>query len=241
GSLEDLWAFNDEQVARAIRACAIPVVTGIGHEIDFTIADFAADARAPTPSGAAELVAPDRVACLEAFARMESRMTACMRRELRVVSSRFASVGARLKQAHPGMRLVHQAQRLDDLEQRLTSAAHAVLHTRRHRLGEVYTRLVQRSPERLVGECGRREEALRGRLDHAVAQYLSRLSHRVALANNTLGLASPLATLGRGFAIVTRADGSLVSDARTVAPGEEIEARLASGRLRARVTRSDES
>ncbi|MGH8269945.1 MAG: exodeoxyribonuclease VII large subunit, partial [Steroidobacteraceae bacterium] len=144
GSLEDLWAFNDEQVARAIRACAIPVVTGIGHEIDFTIADFAADARAPTPSGAAELVAPDRVACLEALARMESRMTACMRRELRVVSSRFASVGARLKQAHPGMRLVHQAQRLDDLEQRLTSAAHAVLHTRRHRLGEVYTRLVQR-------------------------------------------------------------------------------------------------
>ncbi|MFZ0552495.1 MAG: exodeoxyribonuclease VII large subunit, partial [Steroidobacteraceae bacterium] len=136
GSLEDLWSFNDERVARAIRACAIPVVTGIGHEIDFTIADFAADARAPTPSGAAELVVPDRAACLEALMRMEGRMNACMRRELRVVSGRLGAASNRLKQAHPGMRLAHQAQRLDDLEQRLAGAATAVLHTRRHRLSE---------------------------------------------------------------------------------------------------------
>jgi exodeoxyribonuclease VII large subunit len=241
GSLEDLWAFNDERVARAIRACAIPVVTGIGHEIDFTIADFAADARAPTPSGAAELVAPDRVACLEALTRMETRMNACMRRELRAVSSRFTNVTARLKQAHPGMRLAHQAQRLDDLEQRLAGATSAVLHTRRHRLSEALSRLVQRSPEHLLRERGRREEVLRARLDHAVDQYLSRLSHRVILAKKTLDTASPLATLARGFAIVTRADGSLVSDASRITPGEEIEARLASGRLSARVTQSKKS
>ena len=91
GSLEDLWAFNDERVARAIRACAIPVVTGIGHEIDFTIADFVADARAPTPSGAAELVAPDSVACLEAWHAWKRAWMRCMRRELRVVASRFAN------------------------------------------------------------------------------------------------------------------------------------------------------
>ncbi|MHB8814329.1 MAG: exodeoxyribonuclease VII large subunit [Steroidobacteraceae bacterium] len=241
GSLEDLWAFNDERVARAIRACAIPVVTGIGHEIDFTIADFAADARAPTPSGAAELVAPDRVACLEALRRMETRMHACMRRELRAVSSRFANVTTRLKQAHPGMRLAHQTQRLDDLEQRLAGATGAVLHTRRHRLSEALSRLIQRSPEHLLRERGRREEVLRARLDHAVEQYLSRLSHRVILAKKTLDTASPLATLARGFAIVTRADGSLVSDASRVTPGEEIEARLASGRLSARVTQSKKS
>ena len=286
GSLEDLWAFNDERVARAIRACAIPVVTGIGHEIDFTIADFTADARAPTPSGAAELVAPDRVACLEALTRMESRMSACMRRELRVISSRFANLNARLRQAHPGMRLVHQAQRLDDLEQRLAGATKGLLYTRRHRLSEAYTRLVQRSPqmrlslqtqrlddlqqrlagasrallntrhhrlsealsklirrspEHLARECGRREEVLRARLDHAATQYLSRLSHRVSLAKKTLDMASPLATLARGFAIVTRADGTLVTDARSVPPGEEVEARLASGRLRARVTGSNDS
>ena len=286
GSLEDLWAFNDERVARAIRACAIPVVTGIGHEIDFTIADFAADARAPTPSGAAELVAPDSVACLEALARMETRMNACMRRELRVVSSLFESVSARLKQAHPGMRLVHQAQRLDDLEQRLAGATAAVLHTCRHRLNDVFTRLVQLSPavrltrqrqrlqelqQRLAAggrtaldarqrrvnealarmlqcspahvarECSRREEVLRARLDHAARQYLSRLSHRLELAKKTLDMASPLATLGRGFAIVTRPDGTLVTDAHSVPSGEEIEARLATGFLRARVTGSRDS
>jgi len=286
GSLEDLWAFNDERVARAIRACAVPVVTGIGHEIDFTIADFAADARAPTPSGAAEMVAPDSGACLETLTRMEGRMAACMRRELRAVSSRLEAVSMRLKQADPAMRLAHQAQRLDDLEQRLAGAARAVMHTCRDRLGDAYTRLLQRSPQvqlalrakrldgmqqrlsgaggallstrgrrlgdaqsrlmqcspaHLVRECGRKEELLRARLDHAVKQYLSQLTHRLALAGKTLDMASPLATLARGFAIVTRADGSLVSDAGKVPPGEEIEARLASGRLRAKVTGSRDS
>jgi exodeoxyribonuclease VII large subunit len=241
GSLEDLWSFNDERVARAIRASAVPVVTGIGHEIDFTIADFAADARAPTPSGAAELVAPDRFACLEALKRMDGRMSACMRRELRVVSTRLTAASNRLKQAHPGLRLAHQAQRLDDLEQRLAGAATAVLHTRRHRLSEAFTRLVQRSPAHFVRECGRREELLRGRLDHAWEQYRSRLSHRVALAKKALDMASPLATLARGFAIVTRVDGTLVTDAGSVPVGEEIEARLASGRLRAKVTGSQDS
>ncbi|HUA22968.1 MAG TPA: exodeoxyribonuclease VII large subunit [Steroidobacteraceae bacterium] len=238
GSLEDLWSFNDERVARAIRECTVPVVTGIGHEIDFTIADFAADARAPTPSGAAELVAPDRVACLEALTRIDGRMSACMRRELRVVSSRLAAASIRLKQADPGTRLAQQAQRLDDLEQRLAGAATAVLHTRRHRLSEAYTRLVQRSPEVLARECGRREEVLRARLQHVTEQYLSRLWHRVALAEKTLDTVSPLATLARGFAIVTRADGTLLTDAASVPAGEEIEARLASGRLRAKVTGS---
>jgi exodeoxyribonuclease VII large subunit len=241
GSLEDLWAFNDERVARAIRACTIPVVTGIGHEIDFTIADFAADARAPTPSGAAELVAPDSAACLEALSRMEARINACIRRELRVVSSQFANVSMRLKQAHPGMRLAHQAQRLDDLEQRLTGAARAVLHTRRHRLNDAYATLLQHSPERVAREYRRRYESLDLRLHRAVSEYLSRRQHRIDLAKNTLHTASPTATLARGFAIVTRADGTLVTDARAVAPGEEIDAQLASGRLQARVTGSRDS
>ena len=235
GSIEDLWPFNDERVARAIRACAIPVITGIGHEIDFTIADFAADARAPTPSGAAELAVPDRHAYLAQLSRTAERMSACLRRELRALSNRLESVSTRLRSAHPGLRLVHQAQRLDDLEQRLAGALRNELHVTRNRLNELFSRLAQRSPQHQSREYHRRSEALEARLAHALAVQLARLGHRLDLAHKTLQTASPLATLARGFAIVTRADGSVITDAATVAAGEEIEARLATGQLRARV------
>lgn len=281
GSLEDLWSFNDERVARAICASSIPVVSGIGHEIDFTIADFVADARAPTPSGAAELVAPDRNACLEALARTAERMSACMRRELRSVTSRLdatlarfrlvhpgvrlaqqeqrlddleqrlasavsreirtiatrvGSTAQRLNLAHPGLRLAQQVRRLDDLEQRLASSVRATVHSDRNRVGELFTRLVQRSPAHLVREYRLRHEGLDSRLSHASKQYLSAKEHRLNLAIQTLNTASPLATLARGFAMVTRPDGTLVRDAGAVNVGDEIEARLAQGKLKARVT-----
>jgi exodeoxyribonuclease VII large subunit len=282
GSLEDLWAFNDERVARAIRASTVAIVSGVGHEIDFTIADFVADARAPTPSGAAELVAPDRIACLEALARTMDRLSACIRRELRSVASRFDGASLRLKLAHPGIRLTQQVQRLDDLEQRLTTfvqrelrsvasrfdgmslrlklahpglrlaqqerrlddlklrlngAIRGALHSDRTRISEMYTRLVHRSPEHSIREHRTRHDALSGRLGHAMRQRVSRAEHRLNLAIRTLNTVSPLATLGRGFALVKRvADGALVTNADAVAVGDEIEARLAHGTLKARVT-----
>src|SRR6266404_3437881 len=214
GSLEDLWAFNDERVARAIRACRLPVVSGVGHEIDFTIADLAADARAPTPSGAAELVVPERSTCLEVLARGAQRLGAGMHRELRVNGARLENTRRRLKLAHPGIRLQHQM-----------------------RLAHSITRLVRRSPEQLVrGFLARHQEA-GARLEHAASRCLSRAQHRLALAQRALNAVSPLATLTRGFAIVTRAaSGALLTDAAAIASGEEIEARLARGSLRARVT-----
>jgi len=235
GSLEDLWAFNDERVARAIRACSLPVISGVGHEIDFTIADFAADARAPTPSGAAEMAVPDRVALLEALARTGARIGVGMRRELRATVSRMDSVRARLRLAHPGVRLAHQGQRLDDLELRLAAALRGSLQGAQHRLSGLEARLQPHSPQRLAGDLRVRIERLTTRLKHAMDGELSRLLHRLDLAQRTLQTASPLATLARGFAIVTRADGTLVTDATAVSPGEQIETRLASGRLRSRV------
>ena len=236
GSLEDRWAFNDERVARAIRACALPVVTGIGHEIDFTIADFAADARAPTPSAAAESVVPDRQTWVAALGRSAARLVAAMRRELRGAASRLDTALQRLSLAHPGVRLAQQQQRLDDLEQRISHALRSELHHKRGRLADVFARLVRHSPDRLVRDLRVRHELFAGRLQHAWLASIARAEHRLGLAQRTLHTVSPLATLARGFAIITRpADGALIADASRVNIGDEIEARLDRGRLRARV------
>jgi len=258
GSLEDLWAFNDERVARAICACALPVVSGVGHEIDFTIADFVADARAPTPSAAAEMVVPDRHACLEALARTAQRLETGMRRELRVVRARLETIGRRLGREHPGVRLQQQMQRLDDLAQRLAGSTRGALRCEGARLAELRARLQQHSPRHALGGWGARNQSLQlrlaramgesqahacaraaqlqARLERAARERIVRSEQRLALAQRALDAVSPLATVRRGFAIVKRADGTVLTDAATVAIGEQIEASLAHGSLTARVT-----
>jgi exodeoxyribonuclease VII large subunit len=235
GSLEDLWAFNDEQLARAIHACSVPVVCGVGHEVDFTIADFVADARAPTPSAAAELVAPDGQACLEALSRTAQRLTLGMRRELRGVALRVESGDRRLRLAHPGLRLAQQMQRLDDLAQRLSAAVRGRSHHDSVRLADLQARLAHCSPRHRVLEYGARAARLQARLAHAAGASLAHLAHRLALAQRGLHTVSPLATLSRGFAIVSGETG-ILTDAAAVAPGSTVEARLARGTLTARVT-----
>ncbi len=240
GSIEDLWAFNDEGVARAIHGSTIPVVSGVGHEIDFTIADFVADARAPTPSGAAELVVPDRAACLDVLSRTADRLLVSMRRELRTITSRFDAAASRLKLMHPGTRLLQQEQRLDDLEQRLAGAMRTALHQNRSRVSEAMSNLHQHSPERRVKDMCLKYETLSARLRHAWLHRVGKAEHRLALAARMLNTVSPLATLERGFAIVTRgADGTLVTDAGSLQAGDEIRARVAKGSVRATVTGID--
>lgn len=236
GSLEDLWAFNDERLARAIAASPLPVVSAVGHEIDFTIADFVADVRAPTPSAAAELVVPDRSAWLEAVRRTAERLAVSMRRELRTIRTRVEGAQRRLALVHPGVRLEQQTQRLDDLSLRLAGATRARVQRDGLRLAGLERRLRDRSPDRLLEQQRSRHRDLRLRLEHAAMRGVAAVGQRLALAQRALNAVSPLATLARGFAIVTRADGTLVTEAATVAPGEAIEARLAHGILTARVT-----
>ncbi len=236
GSLEDLWAFNDEGVARAIRACAIPVVSGIGHEIDFTIADFVADVRAPTPSGAAELVVPDHQELLGTLRRIGERLVQSGRRELRTAAQLLANLRHRLQRTHPGVRLQHSAQRLDELEQRLRKALHAHVQQQNIRVSAALTALLRATPAQRVATLNSRAAELRIRLQHALRRCLQNSVHRFDLARQKLDAVSPLATLARGFAVVTRADGSLVTDASAIEVGDEIQARLQRGTLRARVT-----
>jgi exodeoxyribonuclease VII large subunit len=236
GSLEDLWAFNDERLARAIHACRLPVVSAVGHEIDFTIADFVADARAPTPSAAAELVVPDRRACLETLRRCAQRLGAGMRRELRAGEARTATLGRRLQLAHPGARLQQQLQRLDDLEQRLTAAARGGLQRDALHLRHCHERLGRHGARQLLQHHQAAHAALHARLLRTLAARLPLTRQRFDLAARALNSVSPLATLARGFAIVTTQDGALLTDADSVQRGDLIEARLARGTLTARVT-----
>jgi len=237
GSLEDLWAFNEEVVARAIRASAVPVVSGVGHETDFTIADFAADRRAPTPSGAAEVVVPDAAEWLALLARDGRRLHAAFGRDLARRSQRLGYVAGRLERTHPGVKLRQHAQRLDEIEGRLYRAATGALAARRERLGRLAAELGARAP-------GPRLRALAGRVGDLERRLLSGLRHGLALArgrsdsaSRALNAVSPLATLGRGYAIATRAsDATILRDAAAVEAGEDIRVRLARGTLKARTT-----
>jgi exodeoxyribonuclease VII large subunit len=239
GSIEDLWAFNDEGVARAIRACAIPVVSGVGHEIDFTIADFVADVRAPTPSGAAELVVPDRQELLSTLRRIGERLVQSGRRELRAASQLLATLRHRLQRTHPGVRLQHGAQRLDELEQRLRQALHAQVQQRHIRVSAALTSLMRVTPAHRVAGLNARSAELGIRLRHALQRCVQVSVHQLNLAQQKLDAVSPLATLARGFAVVTRADGGVITDASSVVVGDEIHARVRRGAVRARVTGHD--
>jgi exodeoxyribonuclease VII large subunit len=234
GSLEDLWCFNDERVARAVAASRIPTICGVGHEVDVTIADFAADLRAPTPSAAALAAVPDRAEWLAMLRQLESRLAGAMSRQLRSLALSVGAAAQRLQVSHPGARLVQHTQRLDDLDLRLRSAMRGALLHERQRVELLGTRLWRANPRHRLEVYCARAAALRQRLVTALTGSLTRLERRLALAGRTLDAVSPLATLERGFAVIRRVDdGSLLRDAAHVPAGTEIEARLSKGRLRA--------
>jgi exodeoxyribonuclease VII large subunit len=238
GSLEDLWAFNDEALARAIAASPIPVISGVGHEVDFTIADFAADVRAPTPSAAAELVVPNGEEWLLTLQRLHGRLLRGVRIRLEVPRERLRWLMGRAALVSPVARLAQQSQRVDEMESRLSRSLRQILADRRTVLGDRRTRLWQASPAARVQTAIARHAALTARLRVAGPEQLRRSRERLLPLMRTLNAVSPLATLDRGYAIVSREDGSIVRNAADADPGSYIEARLATGRIRAKVETS---
>ena len=236
GSMEDLWAFNDEAVARAIRSAPMPVVTGIGHEIDFTIADFVADVRAPTPSGAAELVVPDSSTWRNTLVKLAHRLEQTLSRRLLDDRSSLQQLRRRLEFAHPGQRVNQGAQKLDELTQRLAAAWALQSSQRATRLQRLEIRLAAVTPRHHLNALRERLTRLDHRLRQAWSQEWQQRRQRLALASRTLNAVSPLAVLDRGYALVTLStSGQLVRDTREAPIGSIIEARVANGKLQAQV------
>lgn len=238
GSLEDLAAFNRESVARRIAAARIPVIAAIGHETDVTIADFAADRRAPTPSAAAELATPDGGELLQRVARYAAAITNLGRTRLRTDRRLLGAVQNRL--VHPGRALEQRMQRADELADRLNGAAHALLDRAQTTLDHRRALLERLSPARRIDAASEQVLRAHARLRTAEAANRATAESRLGGLARALQAVSPLATLDRGYAIVAKPDGSrwgtpLVS-AQEAAAGEELLAHLKDGRLHVQVT-----
>jgi exodeoxyribonuclease VII large subunit len=237
GSLEDLWAFNDEKLARAIAECPLPVVSAVGHEVDFTIADFVADVRAPTPSGAAELVVPDRNDWLRAIDSIGTRIARQGRRTVENRAQALDWLSRRLVTASPAARVARQQDKLRENLGRLAAAMRRELHAHNGHLFTLNRALLQVSPAVRVQRAISRVNDLRNRLAVAGRNRVANADHRLRVAARALDAVSPLATLDRGYAIVTdAATGKALTRASEVKEGDDIRTRLAQGELLARIT-----
>jgi len=233
GSLEDLWCFNEEAVARAVAACVTPIVSAVGHETDVSIADFVADVRAPTPSAAAELLAPDSSELVQRLHNLQRRLVLQMQGRLARERLRLDGVSKRLR--HPGERLRQQAQRLDDLDMRLRRAFNQQLANQRERLARLDARLAAQHPGRNLALLRQRLDGLAARLPRAMQGQLRSQRQQLGALAAQLQIVSPLATLGRGYSILLDERGHAVRSAAQTQPGQRLKARLSEGELDVRV------
>jgi exodeoxyribonuclease VII large subunit len=236
GSLEDLWAFNEEVVARAIHRCETPVVSAVGHEIDFTIADFVADLRAPTPSAAAEAVSPEQNELIARVGRLEAQLSQRLKAMLLQRARGLDWLARRLDQQHPRKRLETHAQRLDELEMRLRRGVRNRLGALEARLHTQTARLLQHHPQQCLSTLALHHRQLALRLKTAIARCLQQRRQEIAGLGQALHAIGPLATLARGYAIVLHAEErTIIRSYKEVSPGETVETRLARGVLLCRV------
>ncbi|MFC3534052.1 exodeoxyribonuclease VII large subunit [Vogesella facilis] len=231
GSIEDLWAFNDEAVARAIAASKLPVVSGVGHETDFTIADFVADRRAPTPTAAAEMVSPSREALQQQLDLTRRQLERALARLLTDKAQQLDYLGRRLQ--HPGEQLQQQQSRLVQYRQQLQQRLQHMLRQRQWRLDSLRYQLVQGKPAlpRLQQALQQRQQQLQGAVHRQLAQQQLALGRLEA----TLLAMNPQAVLARGYAIVQNAAGKVIHSPTELHEGEAIRLQLAEGSARARV------
>jgi exodeoxyribonuclease VII large subunit len=235
GSLEDLWPFNDEQLTRAIVASAVPVISAIGHETDFSLADFAADLRAPTPSAAAELLAPSQDDLLRRLRTLDARVRNLQRQQLRAAMQRADRAALRLQALRPQARLQMLQRRQGDALRRLTAAWKRRVEVDRATLRHADAVLRAAHPRRRLSRLQERLSSLSIRPRAAMARRLSSEAMRLRGLARSLHTVSPLATVARGYAILQQPDGRVVRSVLDAAPGDVLDARLSDGSLSVRV------
>ncbi len=229
GSLEDLWCYNDETLARAIHASALPVVSAVGHEVDFTIADYVADARAATPSAAAELLSPHQSDLRASLRMLLGRQMTFITAAIQHARRQLATTSKRLR--HPGRKLQEQAQRLDLLELRLQRVWQRTQSQRTQTLQMAGKRLFSQRPERVLQQQRLAVSSLWQRLQHGLRRHLLQQQQHLAATSHALHTVSPLQTLARGYSITSTGQGEVLTRFDQVQAGATIHTRLAEGTL----------
>ena len=232
-----MWAFNDEQLARTIAASAIPVVTGIGHEIDYTIADFVADLRAPTPSAAAEITTPDLFVLRSQIGNKTSGLIKFCREKLNLEFQKLDWLNQRLQRIHPATNINTQYKEVHGLASRLTSACNTYFERSGHRIKLCLAKLQSSSPMDLINKAHSDHLLLQNRLQTAANQSLDNYRHRFQLASATLNAISPLNTLDRGYSITIKPGTrpTLISRYEQTRTGDQLVTYLSKGRVVSRV------
>ncbi|MBK8816577.1 MAG: exodeoxyribonuclease VII large subunit [Methylococcaceae bacterium] len=237
GSLEDLWAFNEEMVARAIFESDIPIISGVGHETDITIADFIADLRAATPSAAAEHATPDQHQWLNKFSEFENRLNNQLQRQIRQKQQKLDWLNGRLLQQHPEQKLVRNRQRFNELEARLNRIIQQKMTNERRNVENLNNRFWRCSPLLAIQRNQQYQLQLNARLIAAANRRLNTLNQQWLNASQTLNAISPLATLCRGYAIVTtQTSGKIIRTVDEIKVGEKVVTRLATGRFTSQIS-----
>ncbi|EIQ1513339.1 exodeoxyribonuclease VII large subunit [Vibrio parahaemolyticus] len=236
GSLEDLWCFNNEILARTIAASQIPIISAVGHEVDITIADFVADVRAPTPSAAAELVSRDNSHKDQSLVAKQHKLASAMRYYLAQQKQQSAQLLHRLERQHPSYQLQHQSQQLDELDMRLRRAMQHFIDTRQQAVERKHHRLQLNSPAKHLAQQKSRLERVEHKLLDAMDRKLLTMRHQLAIAAEKLDTVSPLATLKRGYSITQTDQGKVVTSADDVKTGDLLVTRLANGEIHSTVS-----
>ena len=236
GSLEDIWEFNEEVLARTIYGCDLPIISAVGHEIDFTIADFVADLRAPTPSAAAELVAPSQEALLNELAAKQAALLRLAKQAVEVGVLRLN----RLKEARglrePRMLVLDRQQKIDQIESRLLQLLRWTVEHHRIHTNRLSGLLQAYKPAQVIVRRRAEITGVQARLENAAKNQLERARHRLLSLERSIALLGPQQTLERGYSITRKPTGEIVQRSDEVKPGDEILTRLAQGELRSKVS-----